>query len=247
MLSEERLQAYRKVLEHGEAMTVSSTLKKSLCAFLVTLLSAAYVWFNYSVKESYDSLQSISGLCVISIVGLSFAASTKPLWAKYLIFPYAIVEGVFLGLFSKLVDFIFPGLAFQAFLGTFIVFITVAFVSANEVIKVDNCMRKRIRTVIYALLVLCFVDFVLWMMGIYSPFDNMINGNGWIGILFSVFVVILASFCLLADMDSIKKRAKRRYSKAIEWYCAMSLLATVLWVYVEILRLLVKLSSRQKK
>ncbi|MEM9569481.1 MAG: Bax inhibitor-1/YccA family protein [Bacteroidota bacterium] len=245
LLKQERLQVYDSALAHKEVMTVNSTLKKSLCALLVTLLSATYIWFNYDMKESLEALNRISSLCFISILGLFFAVSVKPLWAKYLIFPYAILKGVLLSLLSKLVDSVLPGLAFQAFLGTCIVFITVAFISANEAIKVDDHMRKRLGIALIALVVLQSINFFLWIIGVYSPV-NIINGNSFIGILFSLFVIVLASFCLLADMDSIKQGAKNRYAKAIEWYCAMSLLATVLWIYVEILRLLAKLNSKRR-
>lgn len=247
LLKQRRLQAYDKLLDNQEVMTVSSTLKKSLCGLIFTLLAGAYIWLNYDARESYDTLQYISGFCFILLLGTTFTIAAKPLWAKYLIFPYAILQGVVIGLFSKVVEFQFPGLVLQAFLGTFIVFCTVAYISMNEVIKLGSYRRKRIYTMVSGVFILYAINLVLWKMGVYTPLDNMINGDGWVGILFSVFVVILASFCLLADMDTIKHGAKERYSKKIEWYCAMALLATVLWIYLEILRLLIKLQGKRRR
>ncbi len=247
LLEQQRLQAYNQRLDNQGVMTVSSTLTKSFCALMVTLLMGAYIWFNYDARESLQLYYYISGWSFVILLGLSFALSARPLWAKYLIFPYAILMGLLLGCFSKVADYVCPGLVFQAFLGTFIVFCTVAFISINEVIKLDSYMRKRIYTMTFALAVLYSIDYILWKFGIYSPFDNMINGDGWVGIIFSLFVIVLASFCLLADMDNIKLGAKKRYAKEAEWYCAMVLLATILWIYIEILRLLIKLQGRKRR
>lgn len=246
MLQQERLHVYHEGLTHKGVMTVSSTLKKSLCGLLVTLLSAAWIWFNYRIEES--TITSFKGILLvvgISTFGLTLAVHRNPFWARYLIFPYAILKGILLGFISHMADLVFPGIAFQAFLGTFIVFVTMAFISVNNIIKVDGYFRKRLTTALFGLLLLYFIDIILHFTGIYA-LDNLMHGSGWISILFSVFVIGLASFCLLADMDSIKLGAKNGWTKQLEWYCAMSLLATVLWIYMEILRLLIKLNSRKK-
>lgn len=246
MLTQERLQKYSKMLTHREAMTVKSTMKKSLCGLLVTLLGASWMWFQYDYIQP-NQLVAIMFICGFGALGLGFKIARNPLQAKYLIGPYALLEGVLLGIWSKYNDIMFPGIVLQAFLGTFIVFMIVAFISANDVIKLDNYMKKRIYTMVLAVVLLRIVNsFFSWLIGADNSLNNMINGNGLIGIGFSIFVIGLASFCLLADMDRIKEGAKKQYPKAIEWYCAFSLLVTVLWIYVEIIRLLIKLNSRRR-
>lgn len=248
LLEQKRLQSYNSRLVHEGAMTVSSTLKKSLCALLVTIISAAWVWFKFSINEdNFEDFQGIFVVTGIGVLGLIFALSYNLFKAKYIIFPYAILKGISLGLLSHLVDTIFPGIVFQAVLGTFIVFIVVAYISANDIIKVDHYFRKRLMTALFALIILYFINFILHITGIYNPFHSMIYGNSWLSILFSIFVIGLASCCLLADLDSIKQGAKRNFSKEMEWYCAMSLLVTILWIYLEVLRLLIKLNSRGRK
>ena len=135
----------------------------------------------------------------------------------------------------------FPGLVFQAILLTFGTLFALLFAYRSGLIKATENFKLGIVAATGGIFLIYLMTFVLQFFGVSIPF---IHGSGTIGILFSLFVVVVAALNLVLDFDFIENGARRGAPKYMEWYGAFGLLVTLIWLYIELLRLLSKLRSR---
>jgi uncharacterized YccA/Bax inhibitor family protein len=220
---------------HGATMTVQGAVSKTF--LLLAILSGTAVWSwtasaNGGVTQGLIAGAAIGGL----VVGL--ITSFKPSVAPWTAPVYAALEGALLGAVSKLVeDKYYPGIAMQAVAlttGTLFVMLTLY---TTRIIRVTQKLRAGILTAMGALMLFYIGTWLLSMFDVQMPAMK----NPMVGILFSLFVVGLAAFCLLLDFDMIEQGATYGAPKSLEWYGAFGLIVSLVWLYFQILRLLMRI------
>lgn len=221
----------------ADAMTVEGTVNKVITALLILVASATASWLFIPESAMFVALigSSILGLviAIFTIFKKSAAPTTVPM--------YAVVEGVVIGLLSMFFESIFPGIVIQAVILTFGTLGAMLFAYKTGIIQVTENFKAGVFAATGAICLIYLVSFVAGLFGANIPY---IHSNGWIGILFSLFVVVIAALNLVLDFDFIEKGAQQGAPKYMEWYGAFGLLVTLIWLYLEILRLLAKLRSR---
>ncbi|NIJ68043.1 Bax inhibitor-1/YccA family protein [Xanthomonas sp. 60] len=227
----------------GEAMTLNGTVNKTGLLLLLAVLTAAFAW-SQSINAAGEftpagSLYAIGG----AVGGLVLALVTvfKKEWAPVSAPAYALVEGLFLGAISAMFEMKFPGIVFQAVMATFGTLVTMLVAYRTGMIKATENFKLGVVAATGGIAVVYLVSIVLSLFGINMP---MIHDSGWMGIAFSVFVVVVAALNLVLDFDFIENGVEHGAPKYMEWYGAFGLMVTLVWLYVEFLRLLSKLQQR---
>jgi uncharacterized YccA/Bax inhibitor family protein len=178
-------------------------------------------------------------------LGVAILLAFKPMWASFLAPIYALLEGAFVGGISAYYSFAFakvaPGIVMQAVGLTFGTVIAMYVLYRFGVIKATERFKSIIFTATAGIAVFYLIATVLRMFGIDIPF---LHEGSMLGIGFSLVVVAIAALNLILDFDMIEKGSEMGAPKYMEWYGAFGLLVTIVWLYIEILRLLSKLSSR---
>jgi uncharacterized YccA/Bax inhibitor family protein len=187
------------------------------------------------------SIAYVFGAVILALVA-GLATSFKPTWSPYTAPAYALFEGVFLGAISGFFDAMYPGIAIQAVLLTCATFLCLLLAYRSGLIKATENFKLGIVAATGAIALIYLVSMVLGFFGIQIP---LIHGNGIVGIIFSLVVVVIAALNLVLDFDFIEQGEANAAPKYMEWYASFGLLVTLVWLYIEILKLLVKLSSRR--
>jgi uncharacterized YccA/Bax inhibitor family protein len=165
----------------------------------------------------------------------------KKTWAPFTVPIYAILEGLFLGGISRFFEDRFPGIASQAIILTLGILGALLLAYKSKLIKPTENFKLGITAATGGIFLIYMINIIMGFFGSSIP---MIHESGMIGIGFSVFVVIIASLNLVLDFDFIEQGVEQGAPKYMEWYGAFGLLVTLIWLYLEILRLLAKLQSR---
>ena len=230
-------------LPGADAMTERGTLNKFFLLFLLVMGSASLTW-----KAFYDGVNVMPWMIGSAILGFITAMVVifKKEWAAYLTPVYALFEGVFLGAISATYNNVFaktaPGIVTQAVLLTFGVVISMYMLYRFRVIKVTDKFRSIIFMATAGIAIFYLLAIVLRIFHVDIAF---IHEGSTLGIGFSLFVVAIAALNLLLDFDMIEKGVAAGAPKYMEWYGAFGLLVTIVWLYLEILRLLAKLADRR--
>lgn len=224
----------------GQAMTVQGTALKALVLLAILTATASVSWTQAGRGELNVMLVIGSGIAGFV---LALATIMRKTWAPITAPLYAACQGLFLGAISNLFNQRYPGIATQAVGLTFGVLFIMLFLYGTRIIKVTDKLVMGIVAATGAVALLYLVTLILGFFHIQVPF---IFGAGPIGIGFSLFVVGLAAFNLLLDFDVIERGAATSAPKFMEWYGAFGLMVTLIWLYLEILRLLAKLQSRDR-
>ncbi len=233
---------------HGGVMTASGTASATIMLLLLLVASAAITWTQVDVislttatGEATTTLNFpvgwVLGGFIVGLVSM-LVATFKPALSRFLAPVYAIAEGVVLGAISRAYDAEYSGIVLQAVGVTAAVFFGMLFMYRTGIIKVTNRFRRTVMGLTVGVAVFYLVSLVFSMFGATPSF---ISGASGFGILFSVFVAGLAAFNLALDFDMIDWAEKNKMPAYMEWFCALSLLVTLVWLYLEILRLLAKL------
>lgn len=230
-----------RTMTHNK-MTIDGTVNKTIFSLLLLVLSGSYFWINIDLFIENGSL--IFLMIVSLIIGfiLSLITIFKKEWSAFTVPLYAIVEGIFLGLISIIFEKLFPGIVIEAVTLTFGTLFILLLAYKSKLIKVTENFKLGVVAATGGIFIVYLLSFVLNLFGTGIPY---IHDNGLIGIGFSLFVVVIASLNLVLDFDFIENAAKNNVPKYMEWYGAFGLLVTLIWLYLEILRLLAKLRSRR--
>ena len=228
-------------LADAGAMTIQGTVNKTAVLLLLVLFSSSWTWNLYfsagdpAVVMPWVFGGLISGFIValITVFKKQWAVLTAPL--------YALLEGLALGGISAIFEARFPGIVIQAVGLTFGTLFCLLMAYKSGMIKVTENFKLGIVAATGAIALFYVVSLLLGMFGISIPF---IHGSGIIGIGFSLFVVTIAALNLVLDFDFIENGAARGVPQYMEWSAAFGLIVTLVWLYIEILRLLSKLRSR---
>lgn len=219
------------------AMTLEGAINKSIVA-IVLCLGAGVLSFQLNVAPN---LPLFLGAGIGGFV-LVLAASFKPHWAPVITPFYAILQGTFLGAISLMYNAQFNGLPVQAVLLTFTILFVMLMLYRTRVIQVTDRFRTILVSCLFAIMATYLISMVLGFFGTTIPY---IHDSGPIGILFSVAVVGVASFFLLIDFDNIERGVRMGAPKHMEWFSALGLLVTLVWLYLEVLKLLAKIQQRR--
>lgn len=225
------------VIDYNDTMTVKGAINKALLMFLLLLCGAATAWFMPYAGYS-PLIPMLTGSIIGSILVLITRFSTKA--ARYTAPAYALFEGLFIGGVSFYFNLKWPGIVMQAVAGTMVTFGVCLALYRFGMVKVTQQFRSVVMAAVFAIMTLYLISWILSMFGI----TTFIAGTSAYSIGFSVFVIIIAALKLFLDFDNVEQGAKRHLPKHMEWYCAMGLTITLIWLYVEILMLLAKLNSR---
>ncbi|MFK7748212.1 MAG: Bax inhibitor-1/YccA family protein [Kordia sp.] len=216
-------------------MTLSGVIVKSIFCLLLVALSAAYTWKLFF--DGIDIQWYTTGGIIVALV-CSIVISVRREWAMPLTLIYAVAKGLFVGGFSAYIHKSFPYLPFQAVIVTLLTFLVMLLLYMTRIIKVTQKFRSVVVTVISVIFLIYITAFVLRFFDIHFSF---LWDSSWFAIAFNVVVAIFASLSLLLDFDFMDRyigRAKKQY----EWFATWGLLVTIIWLYVEVLRLLKKLA-----
>ena len=219
-----------------EAMTINGTINKTFALLFVTIVGAMMTWRN---PTSFAPWMFPS---IIASLGIAITLAFKRTWAPLLAPAYALCQGVFLGALSASMNAAYPGIVTQAVLGTFAVMFTMLGAYRAGWLRATPLFS---RIVALATMGMFFVYLASMVMGMFGKSMSFLYAATPMGIAFSLFVCGLAAFNFIMDFDMIEKGAQSGAPKYMEWYGAFGLLVTLIWLYVEILRLLSKLQSRR--
>ncbi len=218
-------------------MTINGTINKTLILLVLTLVPAAWVWDKF-YKGGAEAVSSWIMIAVIAGLVVAMATIFKKTWAPFTAPLYAVIEGVVIGGISAIAEAQFQGIVFQAASLTFGTLLALLVAYRTGVIKVTERFRLGVVAATGGIFVVYLISIVLGFFGINVPF---IHSGGTIGILFSLFVVVIAALNLVLDFDFIERGSAEGAPKYMEWYGAFGLIVTLIWLYIEFLRLLTKL------
>lgn len=242
--SKEMFAGYDQVYgaSRSTVMTIQGTIAKTFLLLAILSATAIYSWSATIHGEMTPMVLPAAGiggfiLALITILRPSVAPWTAPVYAAF--------EGVFLGIVSCLIEAGLsrklgaqsPGIAIQAVSMTAGTLFVMLFVYATRLIQVTDRLRAGIVSATGAL---CLVYLIAWVARLFGANVPFLNDPSPLGIGLSVFVVGLAAFNLLLDFDFIEKAAHSGAPRSMEWYAAFGLMVTLVWLYLEILRLLSK-------
>jgi uncharacterized YccA/Bax inhibitor family protein len=226
----------------GEAMTLKGTVNKTGVLLICTVATAAWTWNLFLDSRS---VAAVGPLALIGLIGgLIFAIITvfKKTWAPVTAPIYALLEGLVLGSVSAILEVRFPGIAIQSVSLTFGTLVVLLLAYHSGLIRVTEKFRLGVVAATGGILLFYVLEMILGFFGVHFA---AVNGSGIIGIGFSVFVVIIAALNLVLDFDFIESGVRAGAPKYMEWYGAFGLMVTLVWLYLEILRLMAKLRSRE--
>jgi uncharacterized YccA/Bax inhibitor family protein len=228
-----------------EVMTIQGAVNKTLILLLLVCVSAAWIWSRYfNAPEPSQALSDISLWMFGGLFGglvMALVTIFKKSWAGITAPIYALLEGLFLGGISATFEAQYPGIVVQAVGLTFGTLFCLLVAYTSRMIKVTQNFRLGVVAATGGIALLYLASMVLGFFGINIPY---IHQSGLIGIGFSLFVVVIAALNLVLDFDFIENAAAQGAPKYMEWYGAFGLIVTLVWLYLEILRLLSKLRSR---
>jgi uncharacterized YccA/Bax inhibitor family protein len=228
----------------GQTMTVQGTINKTFLLFGILLLTAGWSWGS-ALTESGKAAPFTGIMLIGSMIvgfGLALATAFKPNWSPVTAPLYAACQGILLGAVSVFFERSYPGIVIQA-IGLTLACLFVMLVSYKTGwIQATAGFRKGIIIATIALAVFYGIVFLASLFGVQPP--AFINGGGIMGIGFSLLVVGLATLNLILDFDFIERASQEGLEKYMEWYGGFALMVTLVWLYMEMLRLLSKLSRR---
>ena len=224
-------------LDSSGVMTVEGTVNKTAISVGILLVSAYYTYSNAIM--SYIMIGFIGGfiLALVTVFKKEWAPTTVPI--------YAVLEGLALGGISKIYATAFePGIVPQAIMLTLGILFALLFAYKSKIIQATENFKLGVFAATAGIGIVYLISFVMSFFGSSLPVMNPANSS-MLSIGFSLFVVVIASLNLVMDFDFIEEGAAKGAPKYMEWYGAFGLLVTLIWLYLEILRLLAKLSSRR--
>ena len=222
------------------SMTLEGTAAKAGALALALCLSALSIWILLSVGRA----DLVWPLFIVGLLGgMAFAFITifKKNWAPVTGPIYAVLEGLVLGVFSILFEAAYPGIVFEAVVLTMSVLGAMLLCYATGLIKPTQNLKLGIFAATGGIMVFYLIAMVMGFLGFRVP---LIYDTGPFGILFSLFVVVIAALNLVIDFDFIEQGVNMGAPKYMEWYAAFGLMVTLVWLYLEILRLLSKIQRR---
>lgn len=228
--------------DSSHAMTIQGTVNKSAILLLCVLLTAGWTWTKF--YQSGQMVEAIYPWMIFGAIGgliTAMVAIFKKEWTPVAAPIYALLEGLFIGGFSSVLEVQFPGIVIQAASLTLGTTVAMLFCYSSGIIRATQGFKKGVIAATGGIFIVYFASFILSFFEVSVGF---IHGNSLFSIGFSLFVVVIAAMNLIIDFDFIEQASKRGVPKYMEWYGAFALMVTLVWLYIEFLRLLSKTRSR---
>ncbi len=226
--------------DRGLTMTVSGVVQKTSILILLAMITASFTW---GLGPRNPMLMPLSmGAALIGLV-VALVTIFKKAWSPVTAPIYALIEGVFLGGISLIFETSYPGIVPQAVGLTFGTLFAMLMAYQSGLIKVTEKFKLGVAAATGSIFLVYMISMVLGFFGVRIP---LIHEAGMVGIGFSLFVVVIAAMNLVLDFDMIEQGARGGAPKFMEWYAGFGLLVTLVWLYMEILRLLAKLRGGRR-
>ena len=225
------------MLPQDKKMSLSGIFIKSLISLLLLSISLNYVW---GLVDKGISVKWYTSGGLLAAIVFSILTSYRKKWAPVTAPLYAFSKGFFLGGFSALINKQLEGFPLQAVGVTLSTFLVMLLFYQWKLIKVTKKFRSVLITVSFTIMMIYLISWILSFFGIYN---RLLWGTSWFAILFNVFAAIVASLTLLLDFDFIDREIGKA-PKYMEWVASWGLLVSLIWLYVEVLRLMKKLAIR---
>ncbi|MEN8202685.1 MAG: Bax inhibitor-1/YccA family protein [Bacteroidota bacterium] len=224
----------------ASVMSIHGTINKIGIMLLLVIAAAAYTWkmvmgANPAPAGTLAIIGAIGGLimALVTVFRPQSSAITAPI--------YAILEGLFLGAISAIINAAYPGVAFQAVLLTIGTLFTMLFLYRSGRIRATPRFR---RGVMMATGAVFFAYMISWIMSLFGMPMGFMHSSGPLGILINLAIIVIAALNLIMDFDFIEKGSQMGAPKYMEWYGAFGLMVTLIWLYIEFLRLLSRFAGR---
>jgi len=241
-LNSKTFAGFGRISDTAQAMTIQGTVNKTALLTLLVLIASTWTWrLYYAVGNPAAVLPWVLGGAFGGLI-VALITIFKKQWASFTAPIYALIEGLFLGGISAIFEAQYPGIVIQAVSLTFGTLFCLLLAYRSGLIKVTENFKLGVAAATGGIALIYVATLVLGLFGVRMPF---IHESGLIGIGFSLFVVVIAALNLVLDFDFIENGAERGAPKYMEWYAAFGLMVTLIWLYIEILRLIAKLRSRR--
>ncbi|SHG11452.1 Bax inhibitor-1/YccA family protein [Flavobacterium johnsoniae] len=227
-----------KIIDYNQEMTLSGTINKTAILFLILCGSAMVTW--WMAFNGMNIMIPAIGGAIVGFV-LVLISAFKPNLSPYLAPGYALFEGLFIGGISAIFEAMYPGIVINAVGATLVTFLVCLGLYKFRIVKVTEQFKS---VVIAATLAIATYYLISWIVSMFINYQPVHHGNSMMSIGISIFVIVIAALNLFLDFDQIEKGVEQRMPKFMEWYGAMGLMVTLVWLYIEFLRLLSKFASR---
>ena len=224
-------------LSVGEEMTLKGTMNKFGVLMMLMIGSTLFAWSQFYKGSDPMPLMMVG---VFGGLALAIFMAFKKQWSAYIAPAYAILEGLFVGSISAMYNYTYPGLPVQAVALTLLVTLVMFLLYRYRIIKVTGKFRTVIIVATSAVALFYLIQWLTYSFGGHAVASSLTSTNTPLSIGFSILVTALAALNLLLNFDTIEKGVELRAAKYMEWYSAFGLLVTIVWLYLEILRLLSK-------
>jgi Predicted membrane protein len=224
-------------------MTLVGTARKALILLALIVAGAAFTWTKILEPGGAGLAMGLTWGGLLGGLIVSLVISFKPNTAPYLAPVYAVLEGLFLGAISAILNQQYRGIVPQAVAITFATAGIMFLLYQSGIIKVTQKFMMGVVAATGAIALVYLVNLLMRAFGM-TAFSNFLWSSSPLSIGISVVVTIVAALNLILDFDLIDKGVRARAPKFMEWYGAFGLMVTLVWLYLEILRLLAKLQSR---
>lgn len=241
VIKEGTFAAQARTYAGSEVMTVDGTMGKTAILLLILTVAASFTFRSTVDSAGAGSMPLVWGGLIVGLV-LALIISFKPATAPFLAPVYAAAKGLMLGAISAVYHLAYQGIVLQAVLLTLAVALTMLGLYRFRVIRVTDRFRTVLMAAMGGIFLVYLMSFVLGLFGGGVPF---LHSSGPVGIGISVVFIVVVSLSLLVDFDMIERGARHGAPKAMEWYGGFALLVTLIWLFLEMLRLLAKLQSRE--
>jgi uncharacterized YccA/Bax inhibitor family protein len=228
------------VAGNAETMTLNGTVNKTALLLLLSIITATFAW-----SQTMTATGEVAPGAMIYLIGgaiggfvLGLVTAFKKEWSPVTAPMYALVEGFFLGSISAIYNAQFEGIVLQAVMLTFGTLFALLFAYRSGLIKATENFKLGVAAATGGIALIYLATIGLSFFGIKIPY---IHESGMIGIGFSLFVIVIAALNLVLDFDFIENGVELGAPKYMEWYGAFGLMVTLVWLYIEFLRLLAKL------
>lgn len=226
---------FNRAISSDKAMSIEGTINKTSLLFFVLLVGASISW-NYAATQP--------SLMVVGFFGsliLAFTTIFKPTIAAYTAPGYAFFEGLLLGALSMQFNALYDGIVMNAVLLTISVFAGMLLLYRTGTIKVTDKFRSIMMSMLMGVVIVYGLTFLLGIFGINV---GIVTGNNLMAIGLNILIAGIAAFSLLLDFDMIERGSAEQWPGYMEWYSAFGLMVTIVWLYLELLKLLSRFASR---
>jgi uncharacterized YccA/Bax inhibitor family protein len=232
----------RYTADRSEAMTVSGTIYKTLLLLMLVMLAAGWTWIKF--YQSGGNTAVVAPWILVGAIGgfiVALVTTFKKNWAPIAAPIYAVLQGLFIGGISAQLEMAYHGLVIQAAGLTFGTLFAMLLMYQSGLIKATEKFKMGVFAATGGIALVYLVSFVLSFFGINASF---LYGSSSLSIGISLFVIVIAAMNFIIDFDFIEQGASQNVPKYMEWYGAFAMMVTLIWLYVEFLRLLSKLRNR---